>query len=460
MPPSKTKGKSPTFRWREDRNKWEVRFSHGGKRWAQLLDADKAQSERRGWTFFNEVLAGRVVATTANNSTPTSQLLALFLAAISSEVTDGTLKIYTGYCARFAEAMPTLGDVTSASIGNYQRDRLAAVKRKTLTKERSVLSRFVDWLVEQAHIESAPKFPKVNKKALGTPYAVRRRGAATPVTAEQVAQILALLPEHGRGGPCRSKYVFLFETGLRPTTVAQISVPEHWRPGATELRITAEMDKSRWARTLLLSALAIEALERASAGKRGLAFGATSFRTTLKAAAAQVLPADLAERFTAYDLRHALATELGQLPGASLAGLAYLFGWRQVTTGNRYIGTQKSAADSIIEQRSGSRTGSSVSAPSELQTLNPGDLAGAKKRTRTSTSSRTLEPEGSANSETRALSVDSSANESQEKPTLGVALGPGPNSADAAWGEQVVGYSERNSDTFGPWDLSAIRRAA
>lgn len=451
---------NPTFRWRGDRGKWEVRFSHGGRRWAKLLTGEQAQAEREGWGYHRDVVAGRVASAVANASTPTTQLLALFLAAISSEVTEGTLEIYAGYCKRFAEHMPTLGDVTSASIGNFQRDRLASVKRQTLTKERSVLSRWCDWLVEQQYIESAPKFPKVNAKALGTAYAKRRRGAATPVTAKQVAEILALLPEFDRkNAPIRSRFVFLWETGLRPTTVNQISVPEHWRPGMTELHITADIDKSRWARTIPLTPLAVEALERASRGKRGLVFGAHSFRVTLKAAAAKVLPADLATRFTAYDLRHALATELGQTQGATLGGLAYLFGWRQVTTGNRYIGTQKSAADAIIGSRSGSQTGSGAIAPEGGTTPKQPISQGAKKRTRTSTPSRALEPEGNISAENTSFDVVQADTDGQLGTPNVPVLGPGPSGPDIAWTRQMVGEAERASDTFGPWDLARVSKA-
>jgi hypothetical protein len=57
-----------------------------------------------------------------------------------------------------------------------------------------------------------------------------------------------------------------------PISIARLSVPTHWRPGARAMNITADIDKARFARELPLTPRAVDVLERC-APKQGLVFG-------------------------------------------------------------------------------------------------------------------------------------------------------------------------------------------
>ncbi len=68
----------------------------------------------------------------------------------------------------------------------------------------------------------------------------RSRGAV-PVPAPYLAIHSALRP---RGSPrVRDRVRFLYETALRPGTVAAIEVPRHWKPGQRSLWVSADVDK-------------------------------------------------------------------------------------------------------------------------------------------------------------------------------------------------------------------------
>lgn len=200
-----------------------------------------------------------------------------------------------------------------------------------------------------------PPLPTRKKRAnRGTPFHERRRGAATPITAEQARAIVALLPEQSESKKeepfaIRARFALMLETGLRPKTLDQLRVPEHYTKGAEVLRITAGIDKNEYARTLPLTDVARAALDSVCPGE-GLIFGRHDYRPQLQKAAKQVLPPHLAATFTAYDLRHRCATELAAT--GDLTGAAYLMGHKQVTTLNRYARPEQSAAARVLAARS------------------------------------------------------------------------------------------------------------
>jgi integrase len=240
--------------------------------------------------------------------------------------------------------------ITKASIAAYGRARLRRVKRATLQKERSTLRGFLDWCVERGFLTSPIDFPPLPKRAPGTAWHQNRRGAATELSPEECAMLLAVLPAWSvpRGGrvafPVRARFIVAYETSLRPATLDALSVPEHWSRGSSTLIITDEIDKARFGRELPLTPTALAALE--SVGKRGLIFGEHDYRYQLKKAAKQVLPAAKARSFTGYDFRHAAGThwaETGNLPA-----VAYMMGHTQLTTTNRYAKPNLRAAKNML----------------------------------------------------------------------------------------------------------------
>jgi integrase len=59
-----------------------------------------------------------------------------------------------------------------------------------------------------------------------------------------------------------------------------------------------------------------------------------------------VLPWERARTFTAYDLRHARATQWAE--SGNLVGVAYLLGHKQITTTNKYAKPNRAAAERVL----------------------------------------------------------------------------------------------------------------
>jgi integrase len=221
------------------------------------------------------------------------------------------------------------------------------VLRKTVQKELSYLRGFLTWCELQGAIDRAPVIAPLPKKATGS-RAGKQRAVPVEIDAAQADAIIALLPLKSkrigdRKWPVRARFRFAWETGLRPETLSRISVPSNFRPGSAELVLDDADDKARYGRTLPLSAQARGVLEEA-APTAGFIFGRHNFAKALKRAAALVLGAELARRFAPYDFRHGRGTQLAD-EGASLTGIAYLLGHKQLTTTNRYLKPSRRAAE-------------------------------------------------------------------------------------------------------------------
>ncbi len=294
------------------------------------------------------------------------ELFAMCLADMSKIRDVETVQVMTLRAKRFVDFFGNdLMNVHRARMADYQRERLTKVERGTLRKEQSVLSVLLTWLVEQNVMteENVPAWPHLDAKVLGTRSGAQR---AKPVdlTPEQVKAFLLALPlwskksrHTGRPVPVRARFVFAYETGLRPATLDAIRVGTHWRRDAAELVITPDVDKSRYGRTVPLTELAIAALawtvEACALADGELLFGAHDYRERIKAAArAAGLPraADVA----AYDLRHGRAGHLVD-ESRDMRGAAFLIGHLRLTTTDRYLRAQERNALSLVsaQDRSG-----------------------------------------------------------------------------------------------------------
>jgi hypothetical protein len=170
--------------------------------------------------------------------------------------------------------------------------------------------------------------------------------------------------------------VVAWESSLRPATLAKLSVPENYRPGATALTITDEMDKNRFRRELSLSEAARKALDSICPGK-GLIFGAHDFRTPLRAAARAAGIDDYrADRISDYDFRHSRLAHLGQVT-SNLSGIMYLAGHRQPSTTAKYMRPQRAAAEEVLRA-------AAVAGDPELWRY-PGGKSPGEKRDKTAT---------------------------------------------------------------------------
>lgn len=273
---------------------------------------------------------------------------------LAGQVSTGTQDLYRMHM--HSHLLPHFGapeGITSERIAQYGRDRLKAVKRRTLVKERSTLRGFLGWCQEQGYLLESPTFPALSKRAQGTAYKVRRRGNATPMSPEEARALVEALPvwSQPRKGVekflVRARFIVMYETALRPATLDALRHPEHYTPGADTLLIEDEMDKARFGRVLPLNKRAQDALSAAVRGK-GPIFGRHNYRHHLERAAARVLDEDRARTFCAYDLRHARLTELAAK--GDLTGVAYLAGHKHVTTTSIYIKPGLKAAREALDK--------------------------------------------------------------------------------------------------------------
>jgi integrase len=172
-------------------------------------------------------------------------------------------------------------------------------------------------------------------------------------TKTEMEVVISKLPEYttskrsGQRFPVRARFAVAWESSLRPSTIAKLSVPENYRIGASVLTITEETDKSRFGRELPLSVNARKALDSVCPAK-GVIFGRHDFRILLRDAACEAgIDAHRASRISDYDFRHSRLTHLGQVT-SNLSGVMYLAGHKQPATTARYMRPQKAAAEDVL----------------------------------------------------------------------------------------------------------------
>ncbi len=145
----------------------------------------------------------------------------------------------------------------------------------------------------------------------------------------------------------RDRVRFLYETALRPGTVAALEVPRHWKPGDRAVTITADVDKCGNARPVPLTKAALDVLERC-APERCPIFGKHAIRLQIKRAAAKVLDPVRAKDFSLYDFRHGRAVHALDASKSNLLGIAHLLGHKKLSTTDRYLRTSVGHAASMV----------------------------------------------------------------------------------------------------------------
>jgi len=293
------------------------------------------------------------------------ELFAMCLADMSKIRDEETIAIQTQRARRFVEFFGNeLANVHRARMADYQRERLTKVERGTLRKEQSVLNVLLTWCVEQNVMteEMVPTWPTLDSKVTGT-RSGKQRAKPVDLTPEQVKTFLLAIPLWSRTQsgtkkrlPVRARFIFAYETGLRPATLDAIRLGVHWKRGSTELEIASEIDKSRYGRTVPISKLAALTLEwvvkHCELENGDLLFGAHNFTDRLKAAAkAAGLPR--AAEVAAYGLRHGRA---GHDIDAThdMRGTAFRIGHLRLTTTDRYLRAQQKNAAALVTIQDGS----------------------------------------------------------------------------------------------------------
>lgn len=348
-----------TLRWRAGRRfgEWApgavayVHFRHRGRRRAVSAGAC---SPGEAPAACAKVYADAVDETPEKHErlTPARKQLSGFVSrwvisnvGVAEPETVQTFELYGRRFVRSFDGIESL--VALGRIRAYARDRLREAVVGTVKRELSGLRSFARWCVDEGVFTSEPGWlaMKVSallpKKAAGTRTGAQR-AEANKLTPAQVAALLAALPERSEGGsyPVRARFVFAYETGLRPATIDQMLQSDLVQNGAA-VKIRDEIDKSNYGRIVPLSARAVAAVESiASSRTPGLwaegdaeVFGRHDFRADLAAASAA---AGLPFKAAPYDLRHARATHWME-EGVPLGVVAFLLGHRLVTTTNKYV---------------------------------------------------------------------------------------------------------------------------
>ncbi len=267
------------------------------------------------------------------------------MAQTGTERDGETTVVYRTYARHWCGMWKTLDRIDSGTVAGYIRRRLGAVKRTTVLKELAALRMLLRWCREQQlPCMSAKDVNSPQRNVVGTSYAGKRhKPGAVVLTPAQVEALLDAVPE----GRMRMRLRVMYETGLRPSTVARLRCPEHYKPGSTVLRITRDIDKARFERELDLSVLACDALD-AACPEVGLIFGPNGKlnKHIRRAAKVAKLPAETIKWIGSYDFRHSRLTHWGD--EGELSGVMYLAGHKHATTTARYMHANRDAARKLV----------------------------------------------------------------------------------------------------------------
>jgi integrase len=252
--------------------------------------------------------------------------------------------------------------ITHVTLKEYMRARLGVVKRESVRKELFALSSFLQFCSETFDLPSV-QVPKLPKRALGVAYVKRRRKAAAELSPAQIRAVLRELPEWASTShhdaeqyAVRARFLLLYETGLRPSTIDRLRVPEHYAIGQTVLRLTPDVDKARFGRDVPLTKRARRILDylvrKLGPDLQGPIFAtaggaAHDYRKRLQRAAFKVLPREVAVSFCGAHLRSARITHLLE-SGANIVGVQHLVGHKQISTTARYVRAGFRAATDAI----------------------------------------------------------------------------------------------------------------
>lgn len=279
-----------------------------------------------------------------------------WLASSAGTLHEHTRELYVVHLRTLASAFPSLLDVSTDSVEEYQRARLAQVKAATVRKELATLRGLLRWAHRNGKLGIVPEVRTI-PKARGTPFAKRRRVAADDLSPEEVQALIAVLPAWSQSRkrdavpyPVKARFVVGYETGLRPALLDVLSVPENYAKGRTYLRVPDEQDKTGDGRIVPLTPKARRALDSV-ATKAGIIFGEHDYRVQIRKAALVALSADKADRFTGAHLRSARITHLLERTG-NVPGVQRLVGHRQLATTSRYLRPSDRAAKAVIDAMS------------------------------------------------------------------------------------------------------------
>jgi len=324
-----------------------VRFRHAGQRYfLSTGERDSESAAKRAAAIYAEVVSGRRRPGSALSSrTPIDELAATYLEHVEA---TGSAERFSMQCQHFRvhllpffRSLEEVGAEASWADFHAHRRRKGASAR-TIAKELSTLRGFAKWCRQRHVLQAVPEYrgPRATSDF-----------KALCLEPEQIEAIIEALPETvsrgpAAGRPIRARYVFAWETGLRPATIARVRVDDYDR-ARKRLQIRDSADKARYGRELPLSERAWRALE-AVAPSTGFIFGSAKLRDTLKAAAlSSGLSEAVAKRVTPYTFRHSRITHLASVT-TDLRGVAYLAGHKNLATTSHYVHGNVKAGERVL----------------------------------------------------------------------------------------------------------------
>jgi site-specific recombinase XerD len=333
---------------RRARDPYYARFTlHGRRYYLSTRTRDPRVAADRGRALYEQLASGRSVSqATLSVQRDLDEWAARYLEHV--EATGSAERFAMQLVHMRAHILPRFASLLQLEDPGAWRDYMTArgqagVSASTVQKELSTLRGLARWCRDHQLIERLPDIKAPMR---------HRTHTSSALTPEQVEALLAQLPERiargpRKGRPIRARYVFAFETGLRPATVSRIRV-EDYDPAKKVLQIRDEVDKNRFGRVLPLSTRAWQTLE-AVMPESGPIFGSYLPHDLFKRAArAAGLPPYLAARASPYLLRHARLTQLAST-SADLRGIGYLAGHRDLRTTSRYVHGDVHAAARVLE---------------------------------------------------------------------------------------------------------------
>jgi len=322
------------FQLRRKRGIWQVRFTINGRQVERSTGVqDRAQANAEGARLYADAVSGRskIGLTSAAPSTPLAHICGAWLEDIRGDLGEGTPALYERYAGFWCAFFPTLGAINPASAQTFCQDRLKRVLRATVQKELGALRRFLGWCESSGHLAEAPTLKSIPKLSKGRPHPMRRRSRAGHYASHEVEAFLAALPVLSDGGFCvRARYRFQYETGLRSSLLDRLKIGDVL---GNQLKIRAEIDKSKYGRVVPLSEAAQDALAFAltRVSDNGEIFGRRDFIHWIQPAAVAAFGAERGRLFCPQHLRSIRAT-MWLDAGIPVTDVAHLLGHRKIST--------------------------------------------------------------------------------------------------------------------------------
>lgn len=326
---------------------YAVRFTHAGTEYERSTGtSDALEAAREAARIYADIVRRTPARRHRKRSAlPLEELVATWLVDLTATHDPETVKTWTVYGRHFVRHFGALHHVTEGMCEAYVRERLRKVKATTVRKEISALRSFIAW--SKLEVSVAP----VPARSTGTAHPQRRRTASVQLSPGEASKLIAKLPSWSSSKrvkrfPIRARFLVGYRTGLRPTTLDLLSVPENYCKGQRYIRLTEAVDKNAWAREVPIDRETRRELDRVCP-PAGLIFGSHDYRPHVAAAANAVLSADRAARFTGAHLRSARITHLLEATG-NLPGVQFLVGHRLATTTNAYSRPSERAAMAVL----------------------------------------------------------------------------------------------------------------